>query len=96
MPFKFGAVAVTSFPLLHVAATVATGAGTRMGYAADNLMPKWFDKAEDKTVGDNSRDLAISAEAASRIYQAAGRRPRFLSCGKRHIRNAGLPVLRWD
>src|SRR5260221_10825630 len=73
MPFKFGAVAVTSFPLLHVAATVVTAAGTCVGYAADNLMPKWFDKAGEKTVGDNSRDLATSAESASRIYRAAGR-----------------------
>src|SRR4030095_4752711 len=45
LPFRYGAVTVTHFPLLHLALDVEVADGRRArGFAADSLPPKWFDK----------------------------------------------------
>ena len=45
LPFRYGVVTLTHFPLLHLAVDVETADGRRArGFAADNLPPKWFDR----------------------------------------------------
>ncbi len=75
LPFRFGAATVRHFSLLHLAAEVEDAAGRRaIGYAADNLMPKWFDKDPAKTPAQNAADLLASARIAAAVY-GAGNRP---------------------
>ncbi len=75
LPFRFGAVTVTGFPLLHAAADVECNGMPATGYAADNLMPKWFDKDPGKSIARNIADLIRSVEIAAGVYGAAGARP---------------------
>ena len=75
LPFRFGAVTVTGFPLLHAAVDVEFNGKSSIGYAADNLMPKWFDKDPGKSIARNVADLIASAEIAAAVYAAAGARP---------------------
>jgi enolase-like protein len=75
LPFRFGAATVTGFPLLHAATEVECGGKPATGYAADNLMPKWFDKDPGKGVARNIADLIRSVEIAAEVYGAAGARP---------------------
>jgi len=49
MPFRYGTAKLTRCPHLYLVATIEDSAGnTARGIAADNLPPKWFDKAPDK------------------------------------------------
>jgi hypothetical protein len=77
LPFRFGVVTLTEVSLLHVA-VVAEAADGRLvrGFAADNLAPKWFDKAPQKSAADNVRDLLQSAQDARAVYAEAAARPR--------------------
>lgn len=80
LPFRFGAVTVTGFPLLHLAIAVEDEAGRRApGFAADNLIPKWFDKDPAKTAERNARDLLASVGIAAAVYAdpGLGARPLF-------------------
>jgi hypothetical protein len=77
LPFRYGAVTLTRFPLLHVAVEVEAADGRRgRGFAADNLPPKWFDKDPAKTFRDNVSDQLAAIRAAREAYLEAGRRPR--------------------
>ena len=77
LPFRYGAVTLTHFPLLHLALDVEAADGQRArGFAADNLPPKWFDKDPARSFRDNVDDLLASIRAAQSAYLDAGRRPR--------------------
>jgi L-alanine-DL-glutamate epimerase-like enolase superfamily enzyme len=76
LPFRFGAFTAEEVPLLHVAVEVEASNGRRVkGFAADNLVPRWFDKSPEKTVGDNILDLLRTAQMAADIYSQAGKEP---------------------
>jgi hypothetical protein len=77
LPFRYGAVTLTHFPLLHLAVDVEAADGRRArGYAADNLPPKWFDKDPRKSFRDNVEDQLASIRAAETAYLEAARTPR--------------------
>jgi L-alanine-DL-glutamate epimerase-like enolase superfamily enzyme len=77
LPFRYGAVTLTRFPLLHLALDVEAADGRRArGFAADNLPPKWFDKSPARSFRDNVDDLLASIRSARSAYLDAGRRPR--------------------
>ncbi|HZP37382.1 MAG TPA: enolase C-terminal domain-like protein [Methylomirabilota bacterium] len=77
LPFRYGAVTLTRFPLLHLALDVEAADGRRArGFAADNLPPKWFDKDPARTFRDNVEDLLRAIAGAERAYLDTGRTPR--------------------
>ncbi len=77
LPFRYGIVTLTHFPLLHLAIEVETADGRRgRGFAADNLPPKWFDKDPRKTFRDNVEDELASIRAAETAFLDAARAPR--------------------
>ena len=77
LPFRYGVVTLTRFPLLHLAVEVETADGRRArGFAADNLPPKWFDKDETRSFRDNVADQLAAIGAAQAAYLDAARTPR--------------------
>ncbi|MEJ7688312.1 MAG: mandelate racemase [Variovorax sp.] len=69
LPFKFGAVTLTRCPQVFVRATVDCGAsGTVQGWAAEMMVPRWFDKRPEPSQADNVRHLQEALEAAARAY----------------------------
>lgn len=77
LPFRYGIVTLTRFPLLHLAVDVEAADGRRArGFAADNLPPKWFDKDPAKSFRENVADLLASIRAAHAAYLDAARSPR--------------------
>ena len=77
LPFRYGVVTLTHFPLLHLAVDVEAADGRRgRGYAADNLPPKWFDKDPRKSFRDNVEDELASIRLARDAYFDAARAPR--------------------
>jgi hypothetical protein len=77
LPFRYGVVTLTRFPLLHLAVDVEAADGRRArGFAADNLPPKWFDKDPAKSFRDNVADQLASIRAAQAAYLEAARAPR--------------------
>jgi hypothetical protein len=77
LPFRYGVVTLTRFPLLHLAVDVEAADGRRArGFAADNLPPKWFDKDPAKSFRDNVADQLASIRAAQAAYLDAARTPR--------------------
>ena len=77
LPFRYGVVTLTRFPLLHLAVDVEAADGRRgRGFAADNLPPKWFDKDPAKSFRDNVADQLASIRAAEAAYLDAARTPR--------------------
>jgi len=77
LPFRYGMVTLTHFPLLHLAVDVETAEGRRgRGYAADNLPPKWFDKDPRKSFRDNVADELAAIRGAEAAYRDAARAPR--------------------
>jgi hypothetical protein len=77
LPFRYGAVTLTRFPLLHVTVEVEAADGRReRGVAAENLPPKWFDKDPAKTFRDNVADQLASIRIAHAAYLEAARVPR--------------------
>ncbi len=77
LPFRYGAVTLTHFPLLHLVVEVESADGRRgRGFAADNLPPKWFDKDPRKSFRDNVEDELVSILIARDAYLEAARTPR--------------------
>jgi len=77
LPFRYGVVTLTHFPLLHLAVEVEAADGRRArGFAADNLPPKWFDKDPAKSFRDNVTDQLAAIAAAQVAYLSAARTPR--------------------
>jgi len=74
LPFRFGAYTLTEVSLLHLALEAESEGGTRRrGFAADNLMPRWFDKDPAKAPIDNINDLLSSIRIARHFYAESGR-----------------------
>jgi hypothetical protein len=73
LPFRYGVVTLTHFPLLHLAVDVETADGRRGGFAADNL-PKWFGRGSARASATTSP--TSSRSSAPRGGTDAGRRPR--------------------
>jgi L-alanine-DL-glutamate epimerase-like enolase superfamily enzyme len=67
LPFRFGAATITFAPLVTTRVTLDDGA---TGYAADLMMPRWFDKDPAKTVRDDITALGQSTQAAARAFAA--------------------------
>ena len=77
LPFRYGIVTLTHFPLLHLAVEVEAAGGRRgRGFAADNLPPKWFDKDPARSFRDNVADELAAIRAAHAGYLDAARAPR--------------------
>jgi hypothetical protein len=77
MPFKYGVATLTSVPILHLKLTAELADGTAaVGYAADILPPKWFDKDPDKEYEQNVEDLLLMARSAATAYGEAAATPR--------------------
>lgn len=73
LPFRFGMVTLTELPLCLARVTIENEQGVRQtGYAGDLLVPKWFEKDPAKSPRQDSINLAQSALAAARAYQARG------------------------
>ncbi|MGY8824327.1 MAG: mandelate racemase [Candidatus Latescibacterota bacterium] len=76
MPFRFGAVTLTSSAVLHVHMRIEMENGQlASGWAADMLAPKWFDKDPDKSYEKNLHDLVDAAQAAAAAYLQIGAQP---------------------
>ena len=74
LPFRFGAFTLEKVPLLHLAVQAESESGIRVqGVAADNLMPKWFDKDPAKSPLQNIQDLLRAAVIARDLYAESGR-----------------------
>jgi hypothetical protein len=69
LPFRFGAVTLRRCPQVFVRATVDCGAmGSVQGWAAEMMVPRWFDKRIGPGEADNVRDLQLALEAAAQAY----------------------------
>jgi len=69
LPFRFGASTLTACPQLFVRAEVdVAGHGRAVGFAAEMMVPKWFDKRPAFTPRDNVGHLVLAIEAARRAY----------------------------
>jgi hypothetical protein len=76
LPFRFGSFTLEKVPLLHLSLQTESENGIRaQGVAADNLMPKWFDKDPEKSPRDNIQDLLQAAHIARNLYAESGRNP---------------------
>ena len=79
LPFRFGAVTVTSAPLLHLRCVVEAPDGrTAIGMASDLLVPKWFRKDLDRPPEADQVALRTSVREAGQRYAAQGFLPAFL------------------
>jgi hypothetical protein len=69
LPFRFGAVTLQACPQLFVRADVeVAGRGRVQGFAAELMVPKWFDKRAGFTQADNVAHLQRSCERAAQAY----------------------------
>ncbi len=70
LPFRFGAVTLSACPQLFVRVTVEVAGqiGTATGFAAEMMVPKWFDKRAGHSHADNVLGLARSVERAAAAY----------------------------
>ena len=69
LPFRFGANTLTACPQLFVRVDVEVpGHGTTQGFAAELMVPKWFDKRAGFTPDDNIAQLGLAAKHAAQAY----------------------------
>jgi len=69
LPFRFGAVTLQACPQLFVRATVeVAGRGRAQGFAAEMMVPNWFDKRPGFTQADNVVHLQRSCERTALAY----------------------------
>ena len=69
LPFRFGANTLTQCPQLFVRVDAdVSGGGAAQGYAAELMVPKWFDKRAEFTPDDNIAHLAQAARQAAEAY----------------------------
>lgn len=74
MPFRFGVITIEASPLLTLAAEIETESGGHaIGYAADFLAFRWFDKRPEKSLEDNCTDLIAAVRKAEALYLDAAR-----------------------
>lgn len=73
MPFRYGSAKLVRCPHLYVVAKIVDDKGrSERGIAADNLPPKWFDKAPDKNYAQELRDQIQVIQWAGEAAQNAG------------------------
>lgn len=71
MPFRFGVVTLREAPQIFVEARIALADGSEaVGYSAEVLAPKWFDKSPDLTNEDNFDQLRRALAIAAAAYRA--------------------------
>ncbi|HEY2925587.1 enolase C-terminal domain-like protein [Piscinibacter sp.] len=69
LPFRFGAVTLRACPQLFVRATIELPChAPATGFAAEMMVPKWFDKRADFKHADNVAHLAASVERTVQAY----------------------------
>ncbi len=72
LPFRFGAATVHTAAQAFVRARIVTSAGhVAEGWAAELMIPKWFDKNPARTNDENLDDLRASVRAACELYAAS-------------------------
>ena len=68
VPFRFGAATVTEASQIFLRLNVEDGRGrTAKGYAAELMVPKWFDKNADLSNADNENQLRRSLQIAVKL-----------------------------
>ena len=67
LPFRFGAATLTACPQIFVRVRLDDAAGTT-GWAAEMMVPRWFDKRPQRSAGRNVEDLALAARQAADAY----------------------------
>lgn len=73
IPFRYGMVTLTAVPIYHVAVTAEDSLGRKtIGYAADCLPPKWFDKNPQKTFRHEIQEMLAAAKFAQKKALEAG------------------------
>lgn len=73
MPFRFGAAKVEGTSQAFVRLRVTDRAGrSAIGWSAEMMMPKWFDKSPDLSAADNIEQLRQSVRIAMAGMAAAG------------------------
>lgn len=69
LPFRFGANTLTACPQLFVRVEVEVpGHGTAHGFAAEMMVPKWFDKRPRFTPEENIAQLGLAVRRAADAY----------------------------
>ena len=69
LPFRFGANTLTACPQLFVRVDAEViGHGMTQGFAAELMVPKWFDKRTGFTPDDNIAHLGLAAKHAAQAY----------------------------
>jgi hypothetical protein len=72
-PFRFGAARVAEASQAFLRVEIADGAGTRAtGWAAEMMMPKWFDKTPTLSAADNADQLRHAIRTATALGLDAG------------------------
>lgn len=67
-PFRFGAVTLSACPQLFVRVQLEVGSRLATGFAAEMMVPKWFDKRPGFSHQDNVLHLAGAVERAAAAY----------------------------
>ena len=70
LPFRFGINTMTWAPTLTARVELETDAGSALGYSADLLVPKWFEKNPSKSLQQDIEGLMASAVAAGKAAQS--------------------------
>lgn len=69
LPFRFGAYTLTACPQLFLRVDVEVpGHGTARGFAAEMMVPKWFDKRPHLSPHDNIAQLDLAVRRAAQAY----------------------------
>lgn len=67
-PFRFGSVTLTACPELFVRVEASVDGRRATGYAAEMMVPRWFDKRPGFTLADNVAHLATAVRRAAAAY----------------------------
>src|SRR4051794_39411169 len=70
VPFRYGIVTMTRVPHLVLRVTAEFGGKSQRGYAADNLVPKWFTKNPATAFRDEIAEMLEVTQSAAAIAQA--------------------------
>ncbi|MEO8739422.1 MAG: enolase C-terminal domain-like protein [Casimicrobiaceae bacterium] len=74
LPFRFGAATLTACPQAFVRVRIAFADGrSALGASAELLVPKWFDKAPNRSNADNIVDLRRALAFATEAYTGHGK-----------------------
>ena len=71
LPFRFGMNTMTWAPTLTARVELETDAGDAVGYSADLLVPKWFEKDPHKSLRQDVEGLMASAQAAGQAARSS-------------------------